>query len=111
MAKAYLIFIDGRWVRTNRLPTRKVAPPSAQQVKWLIEGWHEYVVCERKRLWRIPHTNAQGRQKSWREILLIEKHEGYHGVNLWRAGVRHYYSVRQLRRLLRRNPTYGSAIP
>lgn len=106
MARAYLIFVGGQWVRTNRLPTKKVAPPSAEQIKWLIDGWPEYVVCERKRLWRMPHVNAQGRRKQWREILLIEKNEGYLGVNLWRDGVRYYISVRQLRRLLRRNLAY-----
>jgi hypothetical protein len=50
----------------------------------------------------MPHVNAQGRRKGWREVLLIEKNEGYKGVNLWRDGVRHYYSVVQLRRLLQR---------
>ena len=111
MAKAYLVFSGGQWVRTNRLPTKKVAPPAAGQIKWLIDEWPEYVVCERKRIWRIPHLNAQGRRKTWREILLIEKNEGYHGVNFWRAGVRYYYSVKQLRRMLRRNPTYAPAAP
>jgi hypothetical protein len=54
----------------------------------------------------MPHVNAQGRRKGWKEVLLIEKNEGYKGVNLWRNGIRHYYSVAQLRRMLRRNPNH-----
>jgi hypothetical protein len=102
MAKHFLVFLNGVWHRTNRLPVAKVAPPQEHQVKWVIHGWDQYVVCERKRLWRVPHINAQGRRKTWKEVLLIEKNEGYKGVNLWRDGIRHYYSVAQLRRLLRR---------
>ena len=106
MAKHFLVFLNGVWHRTNRLPVAKVLPPNEHQVKWLIRGWNEYVVCERRRLWRMPHTNAQGRRKGWKEVLLIEKNEGYKGVNLWRDGIRFYYSVAQLRRLLCRNPTH-----
>ena len=104
MANHFLIFINGVWHRTNRLPVAKVLPPYEHQVKWLIRGWDEYVVCERRRLWRMPHTHAQGRRKGWKEVLLIEKNEGYRGVNLWRNGVRHYYSLFQLRRMIQRNP-------
>ena len=60
---------------------------------------------DRKRLWRMPHVNGQERRKRWKQVLLIEHTEGYKGANLWRDGVRHYYCVNKLRRLLRRNPT------
>ena len=106
MPKYFLIFINGTWCRTNRLPTAKVAAPEPHQIKWLIKGWGEYVICERKRLWRMPHVNRQGRRKGWKEVLLIEKQEGYKGVNFWRNGARHYFSIIQLRRLLNRNPCY-----
>ena len=105
MSKHYLVFINGAWHRTNRLPTKKYAPPEPWQVKWLIQGWEdEYCVCTRRLLWRMPHVNAQGRRKGWRQILLIEKHEGYKGFNFWRDGTRYYYSVRQLRQMLVRQP-------
>lgn len=108
MPKHYLVFINGAWHRTNRLPTAKVAPPEPHQIKWLLDGWSgEYCICERRRLWRMPHVNGQGRRKGWKEVLLIERTEGYKGANLWRDGVRHYYCVNKLRRLLRRNPTFG----
>ena len=108
MAKHFLVFLNGVWHRTNRLPVAIVLPPNENQVKWLIRGWDEYVVCERRRLWRMPHINAQGRHKGWKEVLLIEKNEGYKGVNLWREGKRHYYSVVQLRRMLQRIPTQAA---
>ena len=106
MPKHFLIFINGTWCRTNRLPVAKVAAPEQHQIKWLIKGWSEYVICERKRLWRMPHVNAQGRRKGWKQVLIIEKQEGYKGVNFWRTGTRHYFSIIQLRGLLVRNPTY-----
>ena len=68
------------------------------------------MVCDRNRLWRQTHTNAQGRKKAWKQLLLIEKNEGYKGVNFWRDGIRHYYSLPQLRRLLQRNPAYAVAM-
>lgn len=109
MPKHFLVFVNGVWHRTNRLPVAKVLPPGEHQVQWLIRGWEEYVVCDRRRLWRMPHVNAHGRRKNWKEVLLIEKNTGYKGVNLWRGGVRHYYSVIHLRALLKHNPEYGVA--
>jgi len=98
--------MDGAWHRTNRLPVKSLAPPTADQIKWLIRGWGEYVICDRKRLWRMPHVNGQGRNKSWKQVLLIQKKEGYTGANFWRDGVRYYYSIPQLRRLLSKNSAY-----
>lgn len=110
MPKHFLVFLNGAWHRTNRLPVPTIAPPAAHQIKWLIRGWEEYVVCDRNRLWRQPHLNAQGRRKAWKQLLLIEKNEGYKGVNFWRDGIRHYYSLPQLRRLLQRNPAHAAAV-
>lgn len=104
MAQHYLVFINGAWHRTNRLPTKKYPPPEPWQVKWLIRGWEQYLICERRLLWRVPHINGQGRRKPWRQVLLIQKHEGYKGVNLWRNGRSVYFSVVALRRLLQLVP-------
>ncbi|AWM32129.1 hypothetical protein DDQ68_04560 [Hymenobacter nivis] len=103
MPKHFLVFLNGAWHRTNRLPVPKVAPPEAHQIKWLIRGWDEYIVCERNKLWRLPHTNSQGRGKGFKQILSIEKRDGYRSFNLWKDDKRCYYSVIQLRRLLIRN--------
>jgi hypothetical protein len=107
MASFYLAFLDGQWQRFSRLPVRKATPPAEHQIKWELEGWAEYCIDEQKRMWRKPHVNRQGRQKGWKRIVPIEKNAGYRGFNLWRDGKRHYYSVIQLRRLLRRSTGYG----
>ncbi|QDA59020.1 hypothetical protein [Hymenobacter jejuensis] len=111
MASFYLAFIDGQWQRFSRLPARKAIPPAQHQIKWELEGWEGYCIDEQKRMWRKPHTNRQGRNKGWKRILPIEKSAGYQGFDLWRDGKRYYYSVIQLRRLLRRSPGYGPLSP
>ena len=106
MAKHFLVFIDGRWQRTNRLPLAKVAPPEPHEIRWRIRGW-DYVVCARKRIWRLPHTNGRGVQKTWKEVLIQERRVGYKGIDLWRDGVCCYFSLRQLRGLLVRQQPHA----
>ena len=111
MAKHFLVFIDGRWQRTNRLPVAKVAPPEPHEIRWRIRGW-DYVVCARKRIWRLPHVNGRGVQKTWKEVLIQERRVGYKGIDLWRDGVCCYFSLRQLRGLLvRQQPHVAEAAP
>jgi hypothetical protein len=107
MPSFYLAFLNGQWHRLSQLPTRKATPPAEHQIRWEIEGWQEYCIDEQKRMWRRPHINRQGRCKGWKQIRPIEKNLGYRGFNFWRDGKRYYYSVIQLRRLLRRSPSYG----
>lgn len=115
MGQHFLVFIAGRWVRTNRLPVPKVPPPEPHQIRWNIRGWESsYCVCSRNRIWRKPHTTlvegARPRRKGWKEVLIQERRPGYKGVDLWRDGHCFYFSLVALRRLLQRvHPTESAA--
>ena len=108
MGQQYLVFIGGRWVRTNRLPVAKVPSPEPHQIRWHIRGWESfYCVCSRRRIWRMPQVvlaSGHTRRKGWKEILIQERRPGYKGVDLYRNGVCHYFSLPQLRGLLIRLP-------
>ncbi|MCC3156411.1 hypothetical protein LJ737_04135 [Hymenobacter sp. 15J16-1T3B] len=90
------------------LPTGVVVPPAGvHELKWLLrEPYQHYGVDARKRLWHLPHADAAGRNRPWRQIHFVVKN-GYDVFTLRKDGRAVQLSRRQLLKLAYRNPAWA----